>query len=299
MPEDARAADAQRPDGSEEESPDLSEPEAPRAPVSIFDVAAQEPPVLRKTRAEARRAAGERSAVETRADSDARQAVAPRVRRPDQLLRSSEPRAKSSFVPVRDVDVNDIFMDGARSSGGDPYDGGGGFSGDAFERNSFDFEEPENASFFQRHIRGMVGLILLLMVLVLFLIWAALPNGQRALATLDLAWSASAYSELGYEAYEAKQFEQAATCFERALARDGDNYEYAHSAMVAYYDANNDEKAFELLKRCIEMDPDNPEPYKELLTLFPDSATRPWEASELIRLGYERTGDESLNIPAE
>ena len=86
----------------------------------------------------------------------------------------------------------------------------------------------------------------------------------------------------------------AARYYEKALARDPENYEYAHSAMVAYYEADEIESAAAMLKKCIEMDPDNPEPYQEMMILYPDAQTRPWEITELIRLGHQRTGDESL-----
>ena len=53
------------------------------------------------------------------------------------------------------------------------------------------------------------------------------------------------------------------------------------------------------MKKCIEMRPYDPEPYHEALILYPDASTRPWEVQELLRLGYERTGDEALNIGGE
>ena len=49
-----------------------------------------------------------------------------------------------------------------------------------------------------------------------------------------------------------------------------------------------------MLKKCVEMRPDDAEPYQEMMILYPDPATRPWEITELIRMGYERTGDASL-----
>lgn len=217
-------------------------------------------------------------------------------------------RQANTYVPVKDVDPNDMFMsfdddeyDADDYDDEDDYDGydddyketpkGRGYYHDD---DDFDFEEPEHGSFFQRHIRGIVGLILLLVLLTVCAVWAFSPNGQKTLARFNLAWTAKPYADLGYEAYLADQDEQAASYYEKAFARDDDNYDYAHSAMVAHYEAYDIEASAAMLKKCIELQPDNPEPYIEMLILYPDPETRPWEIRELIRLGYQRTGDESL-----
>lgn len=213
----------------------------------------------------------------------------PRARPPKPGTRRTSP----TLIPVKDVDPDDIFMDHShprREEERDPYD-----EASADGEEDFAFEEGEAGSFLQRHVRGVVGLILLAALLVIFLIWAAMPGGQRVLATANLAWNASVYNDLGYEAYEAGQYERAAAYFERAFARDGDNYDYAHSAMVAYYEAEDTDASLTMLKKCIEMNPDSVEPYIELTTLYPEAASRPWEVQELLRQGYERTGDPSLN----
>lgn len=210
--------------------------------------------------------------------------------------RRDELQHRRSYIPVRDVNVDDMFMDASHPGSGAGVNDG---IDDDFEADRCDFEEPERGSFFQRHIRGMVGLMLMLVLLVILLIWACLPTGQRTLAALNLAWSAEAYNELGHEAYEAGQSAQAAVYFDRAIALDEENYEYAQNAMVAHYEAGDADAAFELLKRCIRLRPDDAAVYEQLLILYPDPAARPWEASELLREGYERTGDEALNVSSE
>ncbi len=202
-------------------------------------------------------------------------------------------RNVNTFIPVKDMDPNDIFLDGGDEE--DEYDVDDGY-GDGGYEDEFDYEEPESGSFFQRHIRGIVGLILFLVLLVVCAAWAFSPKGQLVLAQANLAWSAEAYADLGYEAYQKDSKLLAARYYERALDRDPDNYEYAHSAMVAYYDADKLESAAAMLKKCVDLDPDNPEPYEEMLILYPDASTRPWDISELIRMGYQRTGAESLNV---
>ena len=204
-------------------------------------------------------------------------------------------RSNQTFIPVKNVDLDDMFMDNSHPEPEDEYDPYDDDGDDDFG-DDFDFEEPERGGFLQRHIRGVVGLILLAVLLIIFLIWIIMPKGQQVLATANLAWSAETYNNMGYESYESGQFHQAATYFERALARDEGNYEYAHSAMVAYYEAEEIDSALSMLKKCIEMRPDDPEPYHEMLILYPNASERPWEVQELLRLGYERTGDETLNI---
>ena len=116
------------------------------------------------------------------------------------------------------------------------------------------------------------------------------------LAQVNLAWSAEAYADLGYDAYQKDSDLLAARYYERAFERDPNNYEYAHSAMVAYYEADKIDSAAAMLKKCVDLDPDNPEPYEEMLILYPDAESRPWEITELVRMGYQRTGAESLKL---
>lgn len=220
---------------------------------------------------------------------------APPKRRPDGASR----RAANTYIPVKELAPDDIFMDEVRHEEDyddeydDDYDHAGHDREDDFI-DDFEFEERESGSFFQRHIRGIVGLILLLVLLVICAVWAFSPKGQLALARVNLAWTPQVYADLGYEAYLQNSDLLAARYYEKALSRDEANYEYAHSAMVAYYEADEIESAAAMLKKCIEMDPDNPEPYQEMLILYPDAQKRPWEITELIRLGHQRTGDESL-----
>ena len=204
-------------------------------------------------------------------------------------------RSANTYSPVKEMDMDDIFMDGGDED--DAYDMDDGYD-DSYGgyEDSFDYEEPESGSFFQRHIRGIVALILMLILLVVCAAWGISPRGQRVLAQVNLAWSAEAYADLGYEAYQKDSDLLAARYYEKALNREPDNYEYAHSAMVAYYEADKLENAAAMLKKCVDLDPDNPEPYEELLILYPDADTRPWDVSELVRMGYQRTGAQSLKL---
>jgi len=221
------------------------------------------------------------------------------TRRPE----ARRPVKANTYIPVKDIDPDDMFMDAP-----DEYDAEDGYDVDEYDaqpprrryrdeiEDDFDYEEPEHGSFFQRHIRGIVCLILLLIVALVCLVWAVSPKGQLSLARMNLAWTAQPYADLGYEAYQQNSDLMAARYYEKAYNREPDNYEYAHSAMVAYYEADETESAATMLKKCIEMAPDNPEPYQEMLILYPDASKRPWEVTELVRQGYERTGNEALKV---
>lgn len=218
----------------------------------------------------------------------------PERSRPQKAPEMNRKRANKTYIPVKEVDMDNLFMDEESLEGEDEYDLPDDFD-DEFE-NEFEFEEPEEGSFIQRHIRGIVGLILMLVLAMIVLIWAMSGKGQITLAKFNLAWNPEVYADLGYEAYQTDSDLLAARYYEKALARDSENYDYAHSAMVAYYEADRIESAASMLKKCVELRPDDAQPYKEMLILYPDAANRPWEIRELIRMGYERTGDAALNI---
>ena len=202
-------------------------------------------------------------------------------------------RGSNTYIPMKELSVDELFMDDQSHEAPDDYDA---MDEPDYNRDIYEFEDREDGTFWQRHARGLVGMILFLVLILITGIWAFTGSGQKTLARFNIAWDAEAYAELGYAAYHQDSDRLAARYYERALARDPDNYEYAHSAMVAYYEAGDLESATAMLKKCVEMQPDNPEPYQELLIIYPDAAARPWEVTELIRTGYQRTGNESLNI---
>lgn len=196
-------------------------------------------------------------------------------------------KSANTLVPPKQMDPDDIFMDG-----GSDYDED---VKAAFDE-AFTFEEPDEDSFFMRHMRGVVGLTLFVILLLLIVIFALSRPGQLTLARVNLAWSKEAYMQLGNASYNAEQYAQAGQYYERALKRDPNNYDYASSAALAYKEAGNTEKAAEMFKRCAAIRPDSKEPYIYLLNLYPYAAQRPWEITQLIQQGYERTHDESLNV---
>ena len=203
------------------------------------------------------------------------------VHNPDRPGASSRRKA-SSYTPVRDFNPDDMFMDG------DDYD-------EDDDDEEYAYEEPEEGGFFIRHIRGVVGLSLFVIVLAIVAGWAFSGGGQRVLAQANLAWQPSIYEQLGYEAYQNGQYAVAAGYYEQALRRNDRSYSYAYSAAVASYMAGDTERAAEMGKRAVEIDATRVDGYQLLQRLYPDASARPWEIQSLIQQGYRLTGDASLN----
>lgn len=200
-------------------------------------------------------------------------------------------RAANTFVPAKAMNPDDIFMNGKP----DAYDAYDDYDDDRDEAYTYE-EEDRDPSFFMRHIRGIVGLTLLVILALLFVIYTCTAAGQRSLARMNLAWNTDVYTSLGYEYYQAEQYDQAGLYYERALARAPGKYAHAESAASAYVAVGNTEKAAAMLKKCIEIAPERVEPYVYLLNLYPTAAERPWDITQLIRQGYQVTGDSRLNV---
>ena len=199
----------------------------------------------------------------------------------------------NTLVPSKAMDPDDMFMDSSRPDhDDDPYDD----DGDDDLRDAFVYEDEEESSFFMRHLRGIVGLSMFVILILIFVIYAFSRAGQITLARANLAWGTEAYSALGLEYYQSGQYEEAGRFYERALQRDRNNYGLASSAAMAYVNAEDTERAAAMLKRCAEIDPTRLEPYVYLLKLYPDAASRPWDITQLLQKGYGMTGDKRLNV---
>lgn len=209
--------------------------------------------------------------------------------------REKAPRKHANtLVPPKTLNPNDMFMDDKSPSfdAADPYDA---VETDDFSA-AFVYEDEEEGSFFMRHLRGIVGLALFVILILMFVIFAFSKSGQQSLARVNLAWSTDAYSQLGYQSYQDGRYTDAGMYYERALQRDAGNYSFASSAAMAYYEAQETDKAAAMLKRCIDINPTLLEPYIYLLKLYPDAAQRPWDVTQLLQQGYRQTGDTRLNV---
>lgn len=206
------------------------------------------------------------------------------------VRKPADPERKAkSMVSMRNFDPNDIFMDGS------DYDDD---EDEEEYEERFEYEEPEQGSFLIRHIRGFVALSLFFIMLAVIAGWTISDSGQLSLAQVNLAWRASAYERLGYDAYQNGKYVLSGNYYEKALTKDADNFGYAYSAGVAYYAANDIDDSAQMGKRAIQIDKSRPEGYELLLRLYPDASERPWEITELIQQGYRETGNESFNIGA-
>ena len=206
-------------------------------------------------------------------------------------------RNANTFVPAKAMDPKDLFMDSMQDAY-DRYDDYDAYDADEDdfdeEDDGYVYEDEERGSFFVRHIRGIVGATLFIVLVLLFVIYLCSNSGQTALAKANLAWKVDVYSSLGYQSYQDQRYDEAGLYYERALARDPQNYSFASSAAMAYVTGNNTEKAASMLKKCIEISPKNVEPYVYLLNLYPEASNRPWDITQLIQKGYEITGDSRL-----
>lgn len=207
--------------------------------------------------------------------------------RPHGAPKIASRKSADTYVPQRQFDPNDIFLDGETDE--DEFV-------DYEDGDDFEYEEAEKGSFFARHIRGCVSLILFAVVAIVILGWMLSGSGQQALARAGLAWNPEVYAEVAYEAYQNGSYALAGGYYVKALQRDADNYDYANSAGVAYYMANDTLTAESMARKSIDINPARPEAYELLVRLYPDATARPLEIQGLIQTGYQLTGSESLNI---
>ena len=221
-------------------------------------------------------------------------------------------RAANTYVPDKAIDAGDMFMDDIS----DDYDDYDSYEarrererGSARARrptyveeedDEDDYEDEERGGFLMRHIRGLVGLLLFLVLVLVVVLYGLSDAGQRNLARINatLPLNPKLYASLGKESYAAEDYRQAGVYYERALAREAGgekSYDYAQSAVMAYIAAKSTDKATEMLKTCIALNPNAVEPYVYLMNLYPDASNRSVEIDRLIRQGYQMTGDARLN----
>lgn len=210
-----------------------------------------------------------------------------------------QPRAARTYVPAKNMDPDDLFMDGK-----DPYDAYDEFDDEEMDYadipdDDFVYEDDEETSFLLRHIRGIMGLSLTALLAIVCLIYVFSSTGQEALAKMNLAWKPEVYSKIAYDYYQSGLYDMSGSFYEKALARDVENYNYAISAASAYIYGENTDKAASMLKKSISLDPSRVEPYIYLMNLYPDPASRPWDVSQLLQQGYGRTGDDRLKSAAQ
>lgn len=203
----------------------------------------------------------------------------------------SSPRKNAdTLIPQRKFDPDDMFMDGIDEE--DDYE-----DYDDDEYDDYDYEDDddqEEGSFWMQHIRGFVAFILLMSVAAVLIGWSFSNSGQQALARADLAWRPSAYAEIAYDAYQKGSYSQAGSYYSKAFARDTSNYDYASSASIAYYMAQDMQSAEALARLAVQIDPSKINAYDLLLRLYPDSASWPDEIRTLFQKGYELTRDSRL-----
>ena len=231
--------------------------------------------------------------------------------------RSSGRRQADTYVPAKPLKDEDIFMDEVADADGDEDDY------DEYDRYEHahmsqhrhhhrhyeeDDDDDDDRSFFMRHIRGFIGVILFAALILLLVFYFLSDAGQLTLARVNATLpvvKAETYARVGRDYYKSGDYQRAGIYYERALARDPssfpardpkayDSYDWASSAATAYITGGYTDKAAEMLKKCIEINPEATEAYYNLLNLYPNANSRPPEVSRLLQQGYERTGDARL-----
>lgn len=264
----------------EEDWPELTQKAEPLARERIFDGRADEKP----------KSDGSPYA---RPSQDVRRPPTLTQRRP---VRAGQPGKPSTLVPRRDVTLDPERLFTVR--GETPFDE------DDFDRapraprktarRVSPYEEAESQTFFMRHVRGIVGMILLIVTATIVLTWAFTPSTQLVLAQIDLAWSPSAYASLGTTAYNAGNYAEAGRYFEAALKKDADNVNYAIYAANSYIQNGETARAAAMLKKLIALKPDNADYYVTLIGIYGGYENLPADAKALVDEGYTRTGDDRL-----
>ena len=146
-----------------------------------------------------------------------------------------------------------------------------------------------------------VALLLLVVLLGVLGIYTQTESGQKSMAKASIALPfvrAESYGKVAYEHYQAGEYAKAGRFYERALSRKPNDYSFASSAAMAYITGGDNDRAAELLKKCVQIKPEAVEPYVYLLSLYPNANSRPWEVAQLLKQGYEKTGDERLKDAA-
>jgi len=158
------------------------------------------------------------------------------------------------------------------------------------------YDEAMEERALSRRIKGIVTIALLVgaLMVAIWLMWT--PGGQMVRAQMNLGAPASAYKALGDQDRAGGQVQRAADAYYSALKLDSQNYGYAllvgqTQAMVGTDESRK--KAAKAYGLCIQLKPQEVQPYKELVDLY--NVMGDYEAAEACRAeGYKQTGDASL-----
>lgn len=150
-------------------------------------------------------------------------------------------------------------------------------------------------TFFEKNLRGVVGIGMTLATLVLLAAWLFLmPSGQQMMARLGLTDNPAAYASIAENAYKAQNYATAAQNYYQALLLDENNYDYALMTAECYRLSGSTGAASTALTMAIGIDASDVRAYRMLQQLYPDVLTRPTAVTELLRQGATLTGDPGL-----
>ena len=158
-----------------------------------------------------------------------------------------------------------------------------------------DFDDDEKDDFLIRHTRGIVTFLLLMITVMIVVIWSLSDGAQRLFAQKGIALKAEPYAKLGYEAYDAGDFENAADYFRNAN-KHSQSEEYLICLHNCCLETEDPEGAADALRECIGINPYKVDYYLALEGILGGRDKLSEEDRQLFRDGYVFTGDPRLNI---
>ena len=215
-------------------------------------------------------------------------------------LYDPEPRrdgARPGAYDPDEDDVSSLFDEDDEEAFDSDYDDG---PDDSYGRPGR-YEDEEPSGFFIRHIRGIVGGGLTLMLVLILLLWGYSAGGQKVLARMDLAWQDSAYARIAKTEFDLKRYYDAARYYEKAFSKCPENerkyrHNYALSAAICYDNYGDMANARKWYMKSIDIDSGKLEGYVGLRGTFSDATSIPPDARTYIQKGYTLTHDERLNL---
>ena len=199
---------------------------------------------------------------------------------PEPKRLSAQQERKNTMVPKRNPLTGfDAFLDEAQD--GDEED------------------EGEKESFFERHLRSIITLIMLAIAVLAVVLLLASPIGRKFCYENKLPMmsgvTAATYEKWGDGYMDDNRYSDAARAYLNAWALDDGNFDLClkmadSSALSGDYD-----QAYKAVKICMGLDAGQKAPYQKLKEFYPNlPGNYKAEAADILSAGAENFGDASL-----
>lgn len=203
---------------------------------------------------------------------------------PNRLNEAASRSRRETMIPERDAITPDKFFT-VRGQLDDRYKA---IAPD--DDDEYTYEEED--SFLVKHTRGIVFLLLFVLTLAVIGAWSLSDGGRRVLASRGFAWSKDTFAELGYEAYNAGDYEKAVYYLSRADRNENNIVALANS----YIELKQTLYAVREVRELIRLRPDKADYYVVFAQLLGGYENMSKEDKQLYEDGYLLTGDERLKV---